>query len=393
MKKYILLIFIMASCSKGPKPGDVNAAAKAPDAISIRVATVEKRIAEKSISVTGTLNADESVMVSSEVAGRITKINADFGQAVHKGDVVAELDQQEFQWQLDRSRSALAQALARLGLTPEQGANPPRSTAAMRQAEAQLEDAKSKFESASKLVKTGDVAQERYTEMEKAYRARQAALDGVRDDLLTQWAAIQALRAEVSLAEKHKNDAIIRAPFDGVVASRAVSAGQYMKENTPIVTLVKTYPLRLRLDVPEAGSVAVHIGTTLVFTTDAIPNAEFRAIVREINPTLDSKSRTLSAEARLVTPDMRLRPGMFVQVKLITSPRTEVIAVPKEAIYSIAGLTKLFVIEHGKAKEIRFVQGMDLGTWAEAPADAVKPGDTVAVSNLPLLSNGVEVKQ
>ena len=142
---------------------------------------------------------------------------------------------------------------------------------------AQLEDAKSKFEGASKLVKTGDIAQERYTEADKAYRARQAAFDAVRDDLQTQWAAIQALRAEVSIAEKHKNDAIVRAPFDGVVASRAVSAGQYMKENTAIVTLVKTYPLRLRLDVPEAGSVAVHIGTNLTFTTDAIPGAQFRA--------------------------------------------------------------------------------------------------------------------
>ncbi len=393
MKKYFFLIIVLASCSKAPNPDQVKAAAKTPDPISIKVATAEKRIAEKSISVTGSLAADESVTVSSEVAGRITKINADFGQAVRKGAVIAELDQQEFQWQLDRSRASLAQALARLGLTPDQGANPPRNTAAMRQAQAQLEDAKSKFDNASKLVKTGDIAQERFVEMEKAYRARQAAFDAVRDDLQTQWAAIQALRAEVSLAEKRKNDAIVRAPFDGVVASRAVSAGQYMKENTPIVTLVKTYPLRLRLDVPEAGSVAVHIGTNLTFTTDAIPGAQFRAIVRELNPTLDPKSRTLSAEARLVTQEPRLRPGMFVQVKLITAPQSEVVAVPKDALYTIAGLTKMFVIEQGKAKEIRFVQGLDLGDWVEAPADAIKPGDTVAVSNLPMLSNGVEVKQ
>lgn len=393
MKKYFCLFLVLTACSKGPKPDQVKAAAKAPDPISVKVATAEKRTAEKFISVTGSLSADESVTVSSEVAGRITKVNTDFGQAVHKGDVIAELDQQEFKWQLDRTRSALAQALARLGLTPEQGANPPRTTAAMRQAEAQLEDAKSKFDSASKLVKTGDVAQERYTEIEKAYRARQAAFDAVRDDLQTQWAAVQALRAEVSLAEKRKNDAIVRAPFDGVVASRAVSAGQYMKENTPIVTLVKTYPLRLRLDVPEAGSGAVHIGTNLTFTTDAIPDARFRAAVRELNPTLDPKSRTLSAEARLLTPDLRLRPGMFVQVKLITAPQSEVVAVPKDALYTIAGLTKMFVIEQGKAREIRIVQGMDVGGWVEVPPGAVKPGDSVAVSNLPMLSNGVEVKR
>ncbi len=392
MKTYIFLFALLASCAKSPKP-DASAAKKAFDPIAVKVATVEKRTTEKSISVTGTLNPDEAVTVSSEVAGRVTKINADFGQTVRKGDVVAELDQQEYEWQVERSRSALAQALARLGLTPEQSSAPPESTAAMRQARAQLEDAKSKFDSAAKLVKSGDVSQERYVEMEKSYRARQAAFDQMHDDLRTQWASIQALRAELNIAAKHRSDTIIRAPFDGIVASRAVSPGQYMKENTPIMTLVKMYPLRLRLDVPETGSGAVKIGTALTFTTDAIPNTEFRAVVRELNPTLDAKSRTLSAEARLSSGDARLRPGMFVQVKLVTVPRSEVVAVPKSAIYSIAGLTKLFVLQQGKAKEIRFLPGMDLGDFIEVPAGTVNPGDTVATSNLPALTDGAEVKR
>ena len=118
---------------------------------------------------------------------------------------------------LDRSRAALAQALARLGLDASQENIKPETTPSIRQALAQMEDAKSKFENASRLVKTGDISQERFTEIEKAYQSRQAALDASRDEVRTLIANVQALKAEVKLAQKRLNDATVRAPFDGSV--------------------------------------------------------------------------------------------------------------------------------------------------------------------------------
>ena len=111
-----------------------------------------------------------------------------------------------------------------------------------------------KFENASRLVKTGDISQERFTEIEKVYQARQAALDAARDEARTLIANVQALKAEVKLAQKRLNDATVRAPFDGSVKEKLVSPGEYLKENTPILTLVKTNPLRLRVDLPESAA-------------------------------------------------------------------------------------------------------------------------------------------
>lgn len=329
--------------------------------------------------------------VNSEVAGRVTSIQFDFGQFVRKGDILAEIDKQEYQIQLERSRAALAQALARLGLRPGQENTPPSSTAGVRQAEAQLEDAKFKFESAAKLVKTGDVSQERYTELEKAYRARQAAAEASRDELRTQWASMESLRADVKLAEKRLNDATLRAPFDGTVSQKHVSPGQYLKDNMAIVTLVKTYPLRLRVEVPETAAGAVKAGTPLSFTTDAIPGKEFQAVVRELNPSLDPRSRSLTAEARLTSADNRLRPGMFAQVNLVIARDIEVVMVPKQAVYSIAGLTKVFVIRNGKAVECRIEPGVEQNGWIEVPAGQVRADDRVATSNLGALVNGSPV--
>jgi RND family efflux transporter MFP subunit len=342
--------------------------------------------------VTGSLNPDETVSVSAEVPGRVLAIYADFGQNVRKGQVLAELDKQELNLGVERSKASLAQALARLGLDAEQENVRPETTPAIRQAQAQLEDAKSKYDNAARLVKSGDISQERFTEIQKQYQARQALYEAARDEARTLLAQVQALKTEVSLARKRLNDATVRAPFDGAVGQKLVSAGQYIKENTAILTLVKTTPLRLRMDVPEAGAGTINVGTMLSFTTDAAPGAQFNAVVRELNPSLDSKSRTLTAEARMTSNDSRLRPGMFVQVQLTLSKGSQGVVVPKRAIYNIAGLNKLFIIQNGKATEKRITPGQDLGDWIEVPADAVRPGDSVAVSGLDQLVTGTPVR-
>lgn len=387
----VLAIFLGAlGCGKDAKVA-VQSSAK-PEPIPVLTEQAESRKLEKSISVTGSLNADESVVISPEISGRVTAIHADFGQSVRKGEVLAELDKAEYQIAVERTRAALNQALARIGLKPGQESTPPDSTAATRQSQAQLEDAKFKFESASKLLKTGDISQERYTELEKAYHARQAALEATQDDLLTMWSNMQSLRADLKLAEKRLNDTVLRAPFDGAILQKHVSIGQYVKDNTAILTLVKTSPMRLRVELPESDAGSVQVGTSLVFTTDAAPGAEYHAIVRQLNPSLDSKSRTLTVEARIQESDKRLRPGMFVQVRLITDRASDVVMVPRRAIYSVAGLTKLFVIQGGKASEKKIGPGREQNGWIEVPSQDVHAGDLVAVSNLATLTNGSDVR-
>jgi RND family efflux transporter MFP subunit len=383
---------LLLGCSGRQDSQKVAEAAPKPEPLTVQTAAAETRLVDQGISVTGSLSPDESVNLSAEVAGRVTAIHADFGQRVHKGEVLAEINPQEYQIAVDRGQAALAQALARVGLTRDQENTPPESTPAMRQSQAQMDDAKFKFESAAKLVQSGDISQERYTELEKAYRARQAGFDMLRDDMRSQWALVDSLRAELRLAQKHLSDTQVRAPFDGAVTQKMVSVGQYMKENTPILMLVKADPLRLRAEIPENGSADVRVGSTLTFTTDAIPDQEFRAVVRELNPSLDSKSRVLEAEGRLTQSDPRLRPGMFVQVKLTTKRSAEVVVAPKQAIYTVAGLQKIFLIRGGKVVEIRVPPGAEKDGFVEVPSDLVKAGDRIAISNLPALTNNADVR-
>jgi RND family efflux transporter MFP subunit len=385
----LLAALFLTGCASEEKKAE--AASKPAEPISVQTVVAQTRLVDKTLSITGSLIPDETVSVSSEVPGRITSISVDFGRRVKKGEVIAELDKRELNFAVQRAQASLAQALARLGLNPDQEDVRPENTPSSRQAQAQMEDARSKFENASQLVKTGDISQERFTEIQKYFQARQAVYEASKDETRTLLAQVQALKSEVSLARKRLSDATLRAPFDGSVSERLASPGQYMKENTPIVTIVKTDPMRLRMDVPENATGAIRVGSTLTFTTDAAPGSEFRAVVRELNPSLESKSRTLTAEARLTSKDPRLRPGMFVQVRLVVSKRNETVVVPKSAIYSVAGLTKLFVIQNGRAVERRITPGQEIGDWIEVPGDAVNPGDSVAVTQLGQLIGGTPV--
>jgi RND family efflux transporter MFP subunit len=386
----ISCVALTSACSK-KQEANVEAASKAPEPIAIRTATAEARVIDRVVAVTGSLHPDETVTVSSEVPGRVERILVDFGQDVRQGQVLVELDKRELSLQLERAKSALAQAQARLGLDPATGGRP-ESTATMRQAQAQMDDARSKYENARKLVASGDISQERFTELEKAFRARQAAYEATRDEMRTQTAGLEGLRAEVELAQKRLTDATVRAPFAGSVSEKLVSPGQYTAANTPLLTLVKVRPMRLRVEIPENAAGAVNVGTTLNFRTDAVQGKKFDAVIRELNPSLDSKSRSLTAEARMTQGDPKLRPGMFVQVELVISKSNEVIAVPKRAVYTVAGLNKLFVIRDGKAIERRIAPGQDLGDYVEVPRDVVGPGDQVAVSALTQLVDGAPVR-
>jgi RND family efflux transporter MFP subunit len=390
----ILALGLLAGCGKPEAGAKAEASGKAEAPLAVQAEKAVEREIARSIQLTGSLSPDESVNLVFEVPGRIQKIHVDFGQPVRGGQVVAELDSTEFRLQIERTKSALAQQLARLGLDPSQVSVTPESTPGIRQAQAQLEDAWTKFDSARKLHQSGDISRDRFIEAEKAYNARLAVLEGQKFELRTQLASIQALQAEVKLAEKRLNDTLLRAPFDGSIRERPAAVGQYVKDNAVIATLVKTYPMRLRVEVPEGDVAFAKVGTTLTFTTDTAPGAEFHAVVRQLNPTLDARSRSLVAEARLQENDPRLRPGSFVQVKLTTAGAAQAIFIPSNAVVNIAGLTKAYAIRQGKASEVRFTPGPQEGGWVEVTGGVLRAGDAVAVNNLAALYEGraVEVK-
>ncbi|MBO0727597.1 MAG: efflux RND transporter periplasmic adaptor subunit, partial [Blastocatellia bacterium] len=195
----------------------------------------------------------------------------------------------------------------------------------------------------------------------------------------------------LALAKKGLTDTVVRSPISGAVKEKHVSRGSYLTVNGKIVTLVKINPLRLRADIPESSAAAVRTGQTINLTVDAFPNRAFSGRVVRIGPSLDEKTRALTVEAEVANPGNLLRPGMFAKSRLITSASAPVVMIPQRAVAPAAGLSKVFVINNGKAIERIVKTGVTDGDLIEI-VEGVKDGEIVATSNLDKLMTDAAVK-
>ena len=203
---------------------------------------------ERHADLSGTLVSPDQAKVSSEVAGIVREVPVQLGTEVRAGDALVRLEPRELALALERADSALKQVEAQLG-SPAATANrslPDEQVATVRQAMANRDDAKNAYDRAEQLNGRGliskvdrDTADTRLKVMEANY---QAALDNVR----ALRATLQDRRASYDLAVKKLNDAVIKAPVAGSVSERLVQPGEFIRENTQVVTIVQMNPLKLR---------------------------------------------------------------------------------------------------------------------------------------------------
>jgi RND family efflux transporter MFP subunit len=210
------------------------------------------------------------------------------------------------------------------------------------------------------------------------------------DAVNQQVAMVEQQQAAINLARKNLGDTVVRAPISGAVKEKTQARGAYVPVGGKILTLVRTNPLRLRADIPETYAAMVRVGQTITLTTDAFPDRTFSGRVARIGASLNEQTRALTVEATVSNPGNLLRPGMFAKSQLVTNRNGAAVMIPTKAVYTIAGLNKVFVIENGKAVEKLVKTGSADGELIEI-TEGIHEGDQVATSNLDKLQQGTVV--
>ncbi|MFN0087858.1 MAG: efflux RND transporter periplasmic adaptor subunit [Blastocatellia bacterium] len=385
-----------AGCGKEEGASEVRAAASggaasptAAPAIEVTTASAITRSVQRSVEVVGSLAADEEVIVSAQAAGELSTISVDFGSYVAQGQVIAQIDQRDAKLRVEQAEAALKQTMARLGM--REGARfDPEQNADVKVAKAQLDWTRMDLDRAAKLVENGDVSRSIYdnavTQNNLAQARHQAAIDQVNQQL----AVVEQQRAALNLAKKAITDTVVRAPISGAVKEKHASRGSYLPVNGRIVTLVKLNPLRLRADIPEYAAAAVRTRQTMTLKVDAFAGRTFSGRVARIGPSINEQTRALTVEAEVANPGNLLRPGMFAKSSLITANAAPAVMVPQRAVVNVAGLSKVFVIEGGRAVERIVRTGATDGELIEI-VEGVRAGETVATTNMDKLQTGTAV--
>ena len=376
-----------AGKSQNGRPG-----ASAPKP-KVKTVAVEQRQQRRVVEAVGSLFAYDEVTVSSEAEGRVEEVMVDVGDRVGKGQTLARVSPVEFQLTVDQQQAALRQAQARLGLTETDGdLKDARQAAEVKKAAADLTDAEQKYRRAQSLLETGVIPRQQYDEAEARYKAAKATYDLAVQQVENMRASMQQTQASLNLANKRLRDTQIRAPFAGHVKAREVTTGQYLKIQTPVMTIVNIDPLRARLSVPEKMSPWVRVGREVKLSLEAFPGREFTGRISRINPSVDEKNRTFEIEALVSNRGGELKPGSFVKATIQSDKVDQILAIPFSAAAYLFGAYKVFVLQGQTIKEREVKLGDRLGDLVEI-IEGLRVGEKIAVGAVGAqLKDGMEVE-
>lgn len=388
----IIAAALSSGCKSGYPVSARNNTAEGRTPREVKTLRVAEMAMERTVTVTGTLAAFDQATVSAKAPGRVQSIAVDLGSVVRRGQPIAQLEQQDYQLRLQQSEAALAQARARVGLAPEtrdERVNP-EDTATVRQARAMLDEAKLKLDRSNSLVKQGVIARAQLDAAEAEHKVALSRYQDAIEEIRNRLAMVVQRRSELEIARQQLKDTTIVAPFDGMIQERRASMGEYLAAGTPIVTLVRIDPLRLRVEVPERESRSVHQGQQVRVTVEGDSNV-YEGRIARLSPTIAAQNRVLVVEAE-VRNNGQLRPGSFARADIVTDSRNLAVAVPTSAIVTFAGIEKVIVVEDGKAVEkpvttgrrtnefIEILTGVGVGEAVVVNPGNLQSGQTVVVT-------------
>ncbi len=374
----VLLIALLGlsalSCSKKDSGKPASISDKARPVQTVRVA---QRPMERTINVTGSLAAQERAELRVKVSGRVQNVAIDLGSVVKKGDILVQIEPRDYELRVQQSRAALAHSRVALGL-PVDGTNDSialENTTPVQEAKAVFDEARKNRERLRDLSREGISSKSELDTVESQFSVAAARFEAAAQESRKLQAVLAQRRAEVEIAQQELADTAIRAPFDGAVQARIASPGEYLAVSAPVANVVRTDPLRLRLEVPERESLNVRPGQMVRIRVEGDTGA-YEGRIARLSPAISDLNRMLMVEADVPNNGV-LRPGLFVRAEIVTNEREPGLAVPTNAVITFAGLEKLIVVRDGKAVEARIQTKRRGSNWVEVIG--VQPNDVVVL--------------
>ncbi len=299
--------------------------------IAVRCTSVTVGNIEDVSEFTGTLAGKSEVLVSPKISGRLKEIFVDMGDEVKKGQLLATLDDEEAQHDVEEAKAKLVVARASL--------NEYKTTLSTTQRE--MERIQTLLERKVAAVSELESAQAEFSRTQ----ARKEVADAV---IIQQEAVLQAAQTRLTYTK-------INAPLRSFVGKRFVDVGVMLSTSTPIVSLADISEVKTVIGVVERDYAKIKIGLKALLSVDAYPGKTYEGQVSRIAPILDLDTRTAETEIIVSNEDLSLKPGMFTRVHIHFGVHENVVLVPNEALVKRESHQGVFTPDESKSFA-RFVE-------------------------------------
>lgn len=340
---------VLAACGGEQRPEAKRPAGPPPTPVTVTQATA--RSVEIVEEVVGTVENVVDPLLGAEVAGRVTRVNADVGRRVRRGDVLAEIDPVDAEIQ---ARSDAAE-LARL---------------------------QTLLENQERIVRNQQQLFERNFISQNALDDAIAQRDALRQQLA-------AARARVEAGQRTLRKTRLIAPVDGEIEERVVNVGDYVKVGDPMFRLVSRTQLRAHLPFPESAGPRLKVGQTVRLSSPLVPGRVLETAISEIRPTITSSSRALDVIVNF-SYEGAFRGGGTVNAAVVTGARANAIMVPEQSVVLRPAGKVVYLIAEGKATQAVVQTGIKKDGFVEIVA-GLKGGETIAVDGAGFLTGGASV--
>jgi len=316
------------------------------EGVPVRAFTVEAADLERKVSVSGSIEAYQSVSIASQVSERIETIHVETAQKVAKGDLLVTLDATNANLAVAQADASLAQAQAHL-LKLENGSRPEEiktAKAGVDEAQAMLNLQKLEVERYQGLYQEEAATLQQLQTVENQYKRLQAALEAAQaqyelmkkgpreEDIAIARTQVTLAQVALSQAKERLDDHYLRAPFTGVVTVRDFEPGALVDYNQTIFSLLQVDPVYLVLKVSELYISHIRVGMSVNVRIDALAGQTITGRVTQINPMTETTVRSFRTKILIENPQETIKPGMFARAEIVVEHIAQAIVVPADGI-------------------------------------------------------------
>jgi RND family efflux transporter MFP subunit len=364
---FLLGVVLLTAACGDEAPATVEAVESPP--VHVAVISAEPQSFTIAVPITGTLVSPSSVVVKAETVGKVLKFPKEEGDRVAAGEAVVWVDDSHENIALRQSESVVQVA-----------------EAALERARVLESHARSEFARAQNLLKSGGIT-------DRDYKAAELADRDARAQVALAAAQLDQARAQVAASQKALDDSIMRSPVAGEIQAKLLSEGAYVEAPTPVFSVVDNSRLELESMVATADLGPIGPGQQVTFTVNAFPRDRFQGRVIEVNPAVETQTRSAKVRIRVNNSSRRLKAGMFVQGEIVTGVEHQAILIPTAAVYrsdSSAKRSHVFVVENGRAVRRNVRIGSERDSLLEI-VEGLTSGDLIVAEQSLELAEGVRV--
>jgi RND family efflux transporter MFP subunit len=357
-------------------------------ALPVKVVPVKRGDLVMRLESPGEAYTEKKIALTTEVTGTIKSLNVKEGKHVRAGEVLVEIDDQEYRLKWERSEALRLKYLSDL-LLDKQFAPPNKEMDAG--AVERIKKAEQDFSKAGSLFGQGLISRE---EFEKAKRSYESLLieSGVKqEEVMAAAKGLTQAEIDAKIAQMELERTKIRAPFAGIISGIKVSPQENISAGRELFTLVDIGQIKVQARVLESEIGKMKVGYEAALRFSAYPGKTFKGHVEAVSPIINPEDRTCAVHIAVENPQEEIKPGMHAEVEIAADIYKDRLLVPQEAVLVRGGRKLVFAVEEGLAKWRYIEVGLENKDYAEV-LDGVKEGEMVIVEGHFTLAHDARVQ-